>query len=344
MCDVVLDTNLDARLEVLAEVAETYVDEAFGAQLALVPVAPKSLPHFILDRYRLWQGQLQGQAILVMALREVLPTGSGATAQYLKHRELVRRELGVGLVLLLLDRASGAIRRQMVERKIGFVAPGAQIYVPEAFLDLRERAPTFAIAHGESISPTTQQLLLAHLQGQALDDRNLTELAGVLRVSIMSLSRTLDELEAMQLAKAHHVGRQRRLHMLLGGRELWDAIQARLQSPLRKVRVVTMPHGAKIGLLAGESALAHYTMLGEPQVETRAVLGASWKRIEADYALRPATPFDDDRVEVQTWTYDPSPLAENGFVDRLSLYLGIRNAADERVAQAADELLETFPW
>jgi DNA-binding MarR family transcriptional regulator len=344
MRDVVLDMNLDARLEALAEAAETYVDEAFGAQLALVPITPKSLPHFILDRYRLWQGKLQGRTILVMAVREVLSPGSGATAQYLKHRDLVRRELSADLVLLLLDRAPGAIRRQMMERKIGFLVPGAQIYVPEAFLDLRERAPAFAIAHGESISPTTQQLLLAHLQHQPLEDRNLTELANELGVSIMSISRTLDELEAMQLAKAQHVGRQRRLHMLLGGRDLWDAIQARLQSPLRKVRVVSGAHGAKIGPLAGESALAHYTMLGEPQVETRAILGASWKRIEADYALRPATPFDDDRVEVQTWTYDPVPLAEKGFVDRLSLYLSIRNAPDERVAQAADELLETFPW
>lgn len=336
--------NLDARLEALAEAAETYVDEAFGTQLGLVPITPKSLPHFILDRYRLWQGKLQGRTILVMAVREVLPPGSGATAQYLKHRDLVRRELGADLVLLLLDRAPGAIRRQMMERKIGFLAPGAQIYVPEAFLDLRERAPAFAIAPSDSISPTTQMLLLAHLQGQPLEDRNLTELADTLRVSIMSLSRTLDDLEAMQLAKAHHVGRQRRLHMLLGGRELWDTVHDRLRSPLRKVRVVSTAPGAKIGPLAGESALAHYTMLGEPQVETRAVLGASWKRIEADNAIRPATPFDDDRVEVQTWTYDPVPLAEKGVVDRLSLYLSIRNAPDERVAQAADELLETFSW
>lgn len=341
---VVLDMNLDARLEALAEAAETYVDEAFGTQLGLVPIAPKSLPHFILDRYRLWQGKLQGRTILVMALREVLPTGSGATAQYLKHRDLVRHELGADIVLLLLDRAPNILRRQMMERKIGFLAPGAQIYVPEAFLDLRERAPTFAIAHGESISPTTQQLLLAHLQHQPLEDRNLTELANELGVSIMSISRTLDELEAMQLAKAHHVGRQRRLHMLLGGRDLWDKVHDRLQSPLRKVRVVSTAHGVEIGPLAGTSALARYTMLGEPQVETRAVLGASWKRIEADYALRPATPFDDDRVEIQTWTYDPQMLAQDGVVDRLSLYLSIRNDPDERVAQAADELLETFPW
>ena len=180
---MMLERITDARLKALAEAAETYVDEAFGEHLALIPIAPKALPHFILDRYSMWQGQLQGRNILLMAIREVLPTGSGATAQYLKHRDLVRREFSADLVLLLLDRASGAIRRQLMERKIGFLAPGAQIYVPEVFLDLRERAPAFAIAHGESISPTTQMLIIALLLRKVTEDGNLTGLANEMGVS-----------------------------------------------------------------------------------------------------------------------------------------------------------------
>ena len=40
----------------------------------------------------------------------------GATTVYLKHRELVRQQLGVDLVLLLLDQVPNAMRCQMVER------------------------------------------------------------------------------------------------------------------------------------------------------------------------------------------------------------------------------------
>ena len=334
----------EARLEALAEAAEAYVDDTFGERLGLVPVAPTNLPHFILDRYAIWQGSLNGRTLLLMAIREILPPGSGATAQYLKHRDLVQRELGADLVLLLLDRAPNAIRRQMVDRKIGFIASGAQLYVPEAFLDLRERAPAFAIASAASISPTTQFLLLAIMQGRGLGDLNLTELADDLGVSIMSISRTLDELEALQLAKAHHVGRQRRLHMLLRGQKLWEAVQAQLQSPVRKVRVVCAQDGEKIGPLAGTSALARYTMLAPPRTETRAILAASWKSLAVADTLRPATAFDDERIEVQTWTYDPRILARNGVIDPLSLYLSVRGSPDERVAQAAEELLEPFEW
>lgn len=346
---MVLDDVPAARLEALAEAAEAYVYDAFGQRLELAPAVPSNLPHFITDRYRMWQGSLNGRTLLLMAIRDMRP-GQGATTDYLKHRDLVHRTLDVDLILLLLGHAPNAVRRQMMDRKIGFIAAGAQLYVPEAFLDLRERAPAFAIAHVDRISPTTQFLLLAIMQrhiikdGRMLDGCNLTELAEALHVSIMSVSRTLDELEGMELAKAHHIGRQRRLHMLLGGRELWHAVQAQLSSPVRKVRVVSNPEGGAIGPLAGESALANYTMLAPPRIETHAALAASWKRLEQMQSLRAATAFDDDRIEVQTWTYDPNILAEGGVIDRLSLYLSVRGNPDERVAQAAEELLETFEW
>ncbi|WP_240345015.1 hypothetical protein [Novosphingobium sp. THN1] len=128
----------------MAEAAEAYVADAFGQHLALAPIAPAALPHFILDRYAMWQGALNGRKLLLMAVQEVLPTGSGVTVQYLKHREMVQQQLGADLVLLLLDRASGTFRRQMIERKIGFIAPGAQIYVPK-------RSSTCANAHRHSL-------------------------------------------------------------------------------------------------------------------------------------------------------------------------------------------------
>lgn len=330
-----------AQLKALAEAAEAYVQHAFGQRLELTPIAPTNVPHFVLDRYKLWQGLLDGRTLVLMAIRE---PRQGATTDYLKHRDLVRRQLGVDLILLLLDHVPNAIRRQMVERQIGFIAPGAQLYVPEALLDLRERAPAIAIAPADQISPTTQLVLLAILQGVALEDEHLTELAERIHVSIMSISRTLDELEALQLAKARRVGRQRRLHMLLGGHELWEAVQERLQSPVRKVRVVSGRIEDHIAPLAGESALARYTMLATPRVETRAILSVRWKRLKERLALSPAAAFDDDRVEIQTWAYDPQILARDAVIDRLSLYLSIRASPDERVAQAAEELLETFEW
>ena len=134
-----LDNGPDTRLDALGEAAEAYVHHAFGMRMGLTPFVDAGLPHFLLDRYRLWRGQLNGEPVLLVAMRSL---GQGATAEFIKHRDLLRRHLGIHLVLLLLDHVPAAIRRQMVERQIGFLAPGAQLYVPEALLDLRERAPT----------------------------------------------------------------------------------------------------------------------------------------------------------------------------------------------------------
>ena len=158
------------------------------------------------------------------------------------------------------------------------------------------------------------------------------------------MSRALDELEGLRLAKARHVVRQRRLHMLLGGRELWEAIRERLQSPVRKVRIVGGRVDQHVASLAGESALARYTMLAPPRVETHAILSVQWKGLKERLALSPAGVFDDERTEIQTWAYNPEILARDGVIDRLSLYLSVRASPDERVAQVAEELMETYEW
>lgn len=328
-------------LEALADAAEAYVQHSFGQRLDLKPAASSSLPHFVLDRYKLWQGSLNGRKLALMAIRE---PRQGATSDYLKHRDLVRQRLGVDLTLLLLDQIPNAVRRQMIERKIGFIAPGTQLYVPEALLDIRERTPSLLTAPTDQISPTTQLVLLSILQGGAVEDGYLTALAARFHVSLMSISRTLDELEALQLAKPRHVGRQRHLSMRVEGRELWEAVRERLQSPVRKTRMVSGRIDHNVVPLAGESALASYTMLAAPRRETRAILSLHWKELEKTHGLIPATIFDDDRIEIQTWTYDPCMLAQGGVVDRLSLYLSVRQSLDERVAQASEELLETMEW
>ena len=333
----------DHTLDTAAEEAEAYLQVAFGVRLGLEAIAPANLPHFLLDRYRLWQGTLLGQDVILAAWKNWRP-GMGFTADFVKHREILRRDLGVALVVLLLDHAPAAIRRQMVERRIGFLSPGNQLYIPEALIDLRERGTRPVVEAGEQLTPTAQLLVIAALQGEVQEDDNLTALAGRLHVAIMSMSRALDELEALQLARARHVGRQRRLHLLAQGGDLWRQVKDRLQSPVRKLRRVQRGLEDRLAPRAGESALAHYTMLAAPRVERRAVAATRWKELAPQLDGGAAFDFAGAVTELETWSYDPAPLAQGGVVDRLSLYLSVRDDPDERVAQAAEQLLEPFGW
>ena len=53
---------------------------------------------------------------------------------------------------------------------------------------------------------------------------------------------------------------------------------------------------------------------------------------------------DPEAVEVEVWIYPPSLFAENGVADRLSLYLSLRESADERVEEALEEMMRGRKW
>ncbi|MBF7015141.1 hypothetical protein QUC32_29630 (plasmid) [Novosphingobium resinovorum] len=268
----------------------------------------------------------------------------GGVDEFLKHRDQMRRHIDARLFVLLLEAVPAALRRRLVEKRVAFISPSAQFYVPEAFVDLRETYPSEPGPSSEQVSPTTQVVILAALLGHDVNDASLTQLAERYKVAIMSMSRAFDELEALELARPHRVGRQRRLSLRFDGGDLWRAVEGRLQSPVRKTRYVTGDLPLNEAVLAGESALARYTMLNEPRIECRAAPAAAWKRMARYHRLESAWAYDERRIEVQTWAYDPQVLSEDEVADRLSLYLSARHDADERVAQAADHLLEPFGW
>jgi hypothetical protein len=44
------------------------------------------------------------------------------------------------------------------------------------------------------------------------------------------------------------------------------------------------------------------------------------------------------------WRYPPALFAEHGIVDRLSLYLSLKDDHDERTETALEEMMEKFNW
>jgi hypothetical protein len=224
-----------------------------------------------------------------------------------------------------------------------FLVPGAQLFVPELLLDLRERTPP-PPRIAETLSPTAQVVVLGALLGLA-QDGNAGELAKRYGVAAMSMTRAFDELAEARLAETPRIGRERVLKFQAVDRALWDQAAPRLISPVRKVRTVIIPRRDRFpGKIAGESALSSYTDLAGPRIQRLAVASADWSRLVRDLDLRGTERLDPLGYEVETWTYDPASLTSDTLVDPLSLHLALRGNTDERVAGAAEDLLERMPW
>lgn len=326
----------------LAEKAEAYLRESFGATAHISPEVPAGLPFFIPDQYAFWRAEIFERPCLLMALR----SASKATADELgRHVQVVKDRSTTPIVVLVFDTLSPSRRQGLLKRRLAFMVPGAQLYVPEALLEFRERAPRAPMHEVEKFSPTSQLVILGALLRQESDAPSATALASRYGVATMSMSRAFDELQAAGVAEALRLGKQRVLKFLSQGRELWEAAAPRLQSPVRKVRTVGIPYPENFpGRVAGESALASYTLLARPRVQRLAVASANWNQLVRDHGLIAREPGDPAGDEIETWSYDPAALTTDLVVDRLSLHLSTRDHPDERVAQAAEQLLETMPW
>ncbi|MHB8283216.1 MAG: hypothetical protein ACYDD1_00915 [Caulobacteraceae bacterium] len=343
MCAVMLETVDERWAEKIERAAEGYAREAFDIDLALEPLPLSALPYYIADRYRLWRGEMFGRAWIFMAVRSTdSPDGP---AELARHREVVFRQWPGDLVILLFEALTPRRRKRLIADRFAFMVPGAQLFIPELLLEFRERGAKAPVARApERFSPTAQLVTVAALLRQEIEGANATTLARRFGVAVMSMGRAFDELQAAGVVDAGRVGRDRSLHMKAEGRALWQVVERQLQSPVRKVRRIAIPYPERFpGLVAGESALALYTALASPRTQTLAVAGADWNRLVREHGLRDLE-LGDDGDDVQTWTYDPAALADRDVVDRLSLYLSVRDHGDERVSQAAEQLLESLPW
>ena len=330
--------------EALARKAQAYAETAFDLDLHFEPIGPATLPFYLVDCYAFWRAVVFDRPCIFMAPR---PADSAeGWAEMPRHRDIVRHQLKVELVLLLFDGLPPRRRKALVSDRIAFMVAGSQLYVPEVMLELREGRPARrpGTQAPDTFAPTTQLLALAALLGRPVGGGNATTLARRFGVAAMSMVRAFDELQAADVADTGRVGRQRTLHLRAEGLDLWCAVLPYLKSPVRKVRRVAIPYPEAFpGLVAGESALSLYTPLAGPRVQTLAVAAAGWNRVVREH-IGGVDVSSDHGDAVETWSYDPAALAEDKVVDPLSLYLSVRHHKDERVAQAAEQLLENAPW
>lgn len=94
------------------------------------------------------------------------------------------------------------------------------------------------------------------------------------------------------------------------------------------------------------TALAGFSDLVPPENPVYAVGQEEWKRMKRERGLVPLSSSErvDGSSEVQIWRYPPGMLTAEGTVDRLSLYLSLRDTKDERIEMALETMMEGIEW
>ena len=265
-----------------------------------------------------------------------------------KHIELVRNVTNQVVVYVCWS-LSTQDRRSLIMHQVNFIQPSFQMFIPEMALDLREsfrqRREQSEVA---ALLPAAQAMLLSCLYAGIPDETYFTTnaLLGDLGYSRVTLSKAVDQLISLGVITPAKSELPWRTYAFNGSpAEVFQKAKKHLRSPVKKRIGITrnaIPMAPGV-FIAGETALAKYTMLAEPK---QAVWGMSKKVFNDMLALDAFEVVESvDTIEewVEIWGY-PSLTETQYMADTASLFLSLEDNPDERIQIALDELKEQVRW
>jgi DNA-binding MarR family transcriptional regulator len=327
--------------------AGIYLQQTLGEDLLQEGAWEKGaqLPRYLAQTYDMGKARLAGIEVLLMANKD----GAQALPALIKQRALIQKEAGVP-VIWVGDALQAYARKEMVARRMPFIIPFKQAYLPPLGVEFQERALATRVGVKAKLHVATQVFLINTLLGNLPNTSSPKEIAMYLGYSLMTMTRIKSELmeHGWLDMDAYREGRLWRL--TIEGDEIWKAIKPYLQSPVRKRLWIRSPNLYIEGLpLAGLSALAEKTMLGGPPNIVRAIGELDWRKLERELdADQMAPEAIDGSLELEVWRYAPQRIkalnikegdANKDIVDPYSLFLSLETMDDDRVQVALKELL-----
>ncbi len=338
-----------------------YLDQTTGLNVGLTPCVTSSVPFFLRGRYDLAEGSLHGRAHVFFAPKQDFTDWTPSTIQSDREQlaSIFHRE-----PIFVAQRVQSNQRQRLIQMRIPFIVPGTQMYLPELLIDLREHFSGQRARPIEKLSPSAQAIFLAALEQRLERFENAHAMSKLVKYTAMTVGRSMDELEALGLARVVRRGKIKSLHFgveteAVDWRGLWERAIRHLRSPVRRSFPLYECPPALLAQahIGGLNALAQYSSLNEPNKKVWAV-GSEWYQDNAvalEGAEAPGSDWGNEILEI--WSYDPGLFfnqasswirgqhpERGGLVDRLSLFLALRNADDERVEQALGHMIEEIKW
>ena len=223
-------------------------------------------------------------------------------------------------------------RDRLIQRGVFFIVPGKYVFLPFLLMNALDADSPYKST--STLLPPAQALLLWHMQKSPLNGKNMNEIAGITGMTQSSVSRALTQLNFCGIVNiVKHADRTKTISFAQEGKALWDIAQPHLFSPIiqtwhcDRVNAGEWPKG-------GISALSHYSMLAPDSEDTLVMTRNQFNAAKQN--IVGLNRFDGDII-IEVWKY--APLVEDGYVDKLSLYLTLKEDMDPRVEKELEIML-----
>ena len=335
---------------------DNYLEEIYGQASGLVSLKEDclhGLPYFLVNAYQFFDCELFGRQLV---FAQPIDEETGATPSEFAQ-QVIRLQQHFGItVVLLLRRIESYQRNRLVQMGVPFIVPKRQLFIPQLMIDLRDHFPRAISKATKYISAPAQMIVLYHLLVEDIGCFSLRELARRTGYSAMTLTKVQDELKGCSLCEVVQDGRSKYLRFKSKGEKLWKNALPLLRSPVRSVKPM---RELSIPLMkAGISALSEYTYINSDRIPVYASKESLFKKglMNGEAVVAPSR--DEAVAMVELWSYSPellsladnlpgvhdSELERNQLVDKLSLFLSLKDNPDERVQGELKTLMERVSW
>lgn len=234
-------------------------------------------------------------------------------------------------------------RNTLIQNKIPFVVPEAQVYIPNVIVNLTEQETPEKEYRKKFIKST--QVAFAYLLLNPMDEINGQKLAATLGYSPNTASRILNEL--VDRGIMYKEGNSTRQKFFMPDKcTYWDKGKEYLFNPITNAfPLANNKVNFDSGLLYKSYETALYTLSDQFDVDSLPVLSYACFTNKIDLATNDNIPILStmsykDLVNIQCLAYDPAILTVSDTIDIVTLYAQLSEKNDERIQIALDELME----
>ena len=313
-----------------------YIENILHQEVIITPYEDvQRLPLAYRSNYTFNMLAIAGQEVLL-----AMPLERLSLAMLRKQHHQIEVYTGL-LCVLYLKEMNYYSRDRMIAEGIPFVWEGHQLYLPFLGMLLNDNQRK-ELRSCTRISFLTQKLLLTALY-QGWEKVTVTQAAGILNVSKMSVTRCFDELEAMNIPYLTVRNRARSITADQDKKAMWETIRSTLRNPV--ITTYALKEKPEIAMpFSGISALAYYSLLNE---ETCPVFAITKKKLsELDLTDEKISPAGETpKCNVQEIGYQIT-YEKGEAIDPLTTLLCIseEEQADPRISLAIEEMLEEHVW
>ncbi len=260
---------------------------------------------------------------------------------FLKERQQIQEHCGLPVVVCF-DRITSYQRKCLIEGGQAFIVPENQLFMPFLGIALQEHFKAAAVA-GKQLTAMAQYILLYFIYDKTGGYHSKLDISKELDISLMNVTRGVQELEELGLLVTRKKGRSSMVTMSMERQALLDKAKSYLRKPVQKRLYVKAEDWILALPKAGMDAKLVRTDSGKSKESPGHTVRAIEKReylkcAETMKSIDPAWDTEETYIELEVWRYDPARFTDKHTVDSISLSLSFLGEDDNALELNINEL------